>query len=197
MVQKMKVIGITGGIGSGKSTVARILGELGARVIDADIISKDIMYKGSKALQEITECFGNEILNEAEELDRKKLGDLVFGDAEKLEKLTVITHKYIIEEIIERVEREKSKAGTEMIILEASIPVEHGFKDIADEIWVVISDIEDRIKRVMNRNGYNYAQVSERINSQMSDEEYIKIADKVIKNSGKIDELKNEINKLL
>lgn len=193
----MKVIGITGGIGSGKSTVAHILAELGARVIDADIISKDIMYKDSKALQEITECFGNEILNEAEELDRKKLGDIVFGDAEKLEELTVITHKYIIEEIIERVEREKNKTGSNVVILEASIPVEHGFKDIVDEIWVVISDIEDRIKRVMNRNGYNYAQVLERINSQISDEEYIKIADKVIKNSGNIVELKNEINKLL
>jgi dephospho-CoA kinase len=197
MGSKMKVIGITGGIGSGKSTVAHILAELGARVIDADIISKDIMVKGSEALKEITECFGNEILTEAEELDRKKLGDIVFGDAEKLEKLTVITHKYIIEEIIERVEREKNKSGSNLIILEASIPIEHGFKDIVDEIWVVISDIEHRIKRVMNRNGYSYAQVLERIKSQISDEEYIKIGHKVIKNSGNLAELKNEINKLL
>lgn len=193
----MKVIGITGGIGSGKSTVAHILAELGARVIDADIISKDIMYKDSKALQEIIEHFGNGILNEVGELDRKKLGSIVFGDVEKLEKLTVITHKYIIEEIIQRVEREKNKAGSKVIVLEASIPIEHGFQDIVDEIWVVISDIEDRIKRVMKRNGYNYAQVLERINSQIRDEDYIKIADKVIKNSGNITELKNEINKLL
>lgn len=194
---EMKVIGVTGGIGSGKSTVTNILGEFGAKVINADNISRDIIYKGSKAYCEIVAYFGEIVLNEEGELDRKKLGEIVFSDSEKLEKLTDITHKYIIMEIIERIEHERACSNINFIVLEVAIPVEHGFKDLVDEVWVVISELEERIKRVMIRNGYTYDQVIKRINSQMSEDEYIKISDKVIKNSGSIHELKETLRNLV
>jgi dephospho-CoA kinase len=193
----MKIIGITGGIGNGKGSVSNILAQLGAKVIDADVISKDIIYKYSPAFVEIIEYFGNDILDEKGEVNRKKLGEVVFGNFEKLEELTKITHKYIIKDIVKRIELEKSCLSSQLIVLEASIPVEHGFKDLVDEVWVVVSNLEVRIKRVMHRNGYTRNQVLERINSQMSDDEYSAIADKLIKNSGTIMDLKNEINKLI
>ena len=145
----MKVIGVTGGIGSGKSTVAHILHGLGAKVIDADVISKDIVDKDTVVLQEIIQVFGKGILNDAYELDRKKLGDIVFKNALKLMELEQITHKYIVREIIKRIDFEKQKNSSNIIVLEASIPVDHGFKDVVDEIWVVEAKMEERIKRVM------------------------------------------------
>ncbi|GAE89083.1 dephospho-CoA kinase [Acetivibrio straminisolvens] len=183
----MRTIGVTGGIGSGKSTVSKILGELGAQIIDADVIAKDITRKDRKAYREIVEYFGSQILLPDGEIDRKKLAAEVFNNKDKLEVLNSITHRHVAEIIIEK--HEILKGLGKSIVIDAPIPIKHGFLDIADEVWVVVADMENRIKRVMERSGLTYEQVLERINAQLSDEYYCSLADVIIKNDGTYEEL--------
>lgn len=191
----MNIIGITGGIGSGKSTVARILRVLGAKVIDADKIAREVTAKGQPALDEIVEYFGKDILNEDGELDRKKLGKIVFEDKEKLKVLNSITHKYVIERIINELERLKEE-NANIIVLDVPLPVEHGFLDVVDEVWLVTANKDTRIKRIMERSGLTYEEVIKRMEAQKSDEEYLKIADEVIYNDGSMEELESTVAKL-
>lgn len=192
----MKVIGITGGIGSGKSTVSRILQDLGAAIVDADKIAREVVHKGEQALNELVEYFGENILDENGELDRRVLADEVFGDIEKLKILNSITHKYIVQRMIEQVEKLKIEQINEIIVVDAPIPVEHGFMDIVDEVWVVTADRETRIKRIMERNEFTLEQANDRLNSQIRDEEYIKLADEVLVNNGSMEEIENSVAKL-
>ena len=188
----MRIIGVTGGIGSGKSTVSKILASFGAQVIDADMLARQIVEKGQKALEEIVNYFGDTILDSEGNLDRKKLSGIVFKDKEKLEILNRITHSYVAEEIIKRI---KSLDEKEIAVVDAPIPIEHGFIDVVDEVWVVIADKEVRIKRVMDRSGLTYNEVEDRINSQLSDEFYRNISDIVIVNNGSIEELRKQVEK--
>ncbi|HHW49214.1 MAG TPA: dephospho-CoA kinase [Clostridiaceae bacterium] len=192
----LMVIGITGGIGSGKSTVSKILRDLGAKVIDADRISREVTAKGKKAYDEIVDTFGSGVLNEDGELDRKKLADIVFNDQEKLKLLEGIVHKYVIEEIEKRVNAAKNEWSSDIIVLDVPIPVKRGFIDLVDQVWVVTCDMETRIKRIMERSGYTYEEAVKRINSQMKEDEYLKIADEVLVNNGSIEELENSVAKL-
>lgn len=191
----MKIIGVTGGIGSGKSTVATILKNLGAFVIDADKIAKTVTIKGQPALDELVEFFGKGILKEDGELDRAKLSVIVFSDKNKLKKLNEITHKHVITKIIQELNRLKEELKKNnndgIIVLDVPIPVKHGFLDIVEEVWVVISDKETRIKRVMKRNNISYSQVLRRIEAQKNEDEYLQIASKVIDNSGTLEELES------
>lgn len=189
----MRIIGITGGIGSGKSTVSKILMEFGAKVIDADVISRDIVQKGQKALEDIVQTFGKDILTEDGSLDRSKLGNIVFTDKHKLESLNSITHKYIKKKIIENINITKKEGYTGLTVIDAAIPFQHGFIDTVDEVWVVIADMETRIKRVMSRSGLSRLQVLDRIKSQMSEKNYLMFADRVLINNGCIDELEKQV----
>lgn len=188
----MRIIGVTGGIGSGKSTVSKILASLGAQVIDADVLARQIVQKGQKALEEIVNYFGEVVLDSEGNLDRKKLSGIVFKDKKKLEALNSITHKYIAGKIIEEIKKIKED---ETVVVDAPIPIEHGFIDVVDEIWTVIADKEVRIKRVMERSGLTYNEVEDRINSQLSDEFYLSISDRVIVNNGSIEELRLQVEK--
>jgi dephospho-CoA kinase len=192
----LRIIGITGGIGSGKSTVSRILRDLGAKVIDADRIAREIVFKGGIALQELVDYFGIEILDDSGELDRKKLSEIVFTDIEKLEVLNTITHKYIIDRIYKEVDSAREEGLWDIVVVDAPIPIKSGFLDVADEIWVVSADKESRIKRVMERSGYTHDEAVNRINSQLKDEEYTRIADQVIHNEGSIEDLEKDVVKL-
>ena len=184
----MKIIGITGGIGSGKSTVANILQNFGAKVIDADRISREVTEKGQPALKEIVDYFGEEVLNKDGDLDRKKLGEIVFKDDEKLKILNDITHKYIIERIRQHLDKFKAE-NVRVVVLDVPLPVKHGFLDIVDEVWVVVAKKETRVKRIIERNGFSYKEAISRINAQQSDEDYLKIADEVIQNDGTTEDL--------
>ncbi|AEV69210.1 dephospho-CoA kinase [Acetivibrio clariflavus] len=188
----MRIIGVTGGIGSGKSTVSKILASFGAQVIDADVLARQIVQKGQKALEEIVNYFGEAVLDSEGNLDRKKLSGIVFKDKKKLEALNRITHNYIAEKIIEEIKKIKED---ETVVVDAPIPIEHGFTDVVDEIWTVIADKEVRIKRVMERSGLTYNEVEDRINSQLSDEFYLSISDRVIVNNGSIEELRLQVEK--
>jgi dephospho-CoA kinase len=188
----MRVIGVTGGIGSGKSTVSKILASFGAQIIDADILARQIVEKGQKALKEIVNYFGDSILDSEGNLNRRKLSAIVFKDKHKLEALNKITHNHVAEKIIEKINAMKD---SEIAVVDAPIPIEHGFIDVADEIWVVVADKEVRIKRVMERSGLTYNEVEDRINSQLSDEFYKSISDVVIINNGSFEELKQQVTK--
>ncbi|HHV97237.1 MAG TPA: dephospho-CoA kinase [Clostridiaceae bacterium] len=192
----MKIIGVTGGIGSGKSTVARILRDLGAKIIDADKIAREVTAKGEPALAELVDYFGQEILDKDGELNRKYLANIVFNDKKKLEKLNEITHKYIIKKIINKVNKLKEEGKHDLIVLDVPIPVEHGFLDIAEEVWVVKSDKETRIRRIMERSKISYEEALKRIEAQISDDEYFKIATLIIENNGTLEELENTVAKL-
>lgn len=193
----MKIIGVTGGIGSGKSTVSGILADLGAKVINADHIARKVVARGEKALNELVEHFGLEILNADGSLDRKKLGSMVFNDPESLEFLNNITHKYIAEKIIQELEEIKAQRNTDVIVLDVPIPIKHGFTDIADTIWVIAADKETRIDRIMKRSGLTREEAISRINAQKNDEEYERIADEIIFNNGDIIQLEKDVVRLL
>ncbi|MCX7842768.1 MAG: dephospho-CoA kinase [Clostridia bacterium] len=189
------MVGITGGIGSGKSMASGFLKELGAYVIDADLIARQIVEKGQKAYDEIVEYFGHNVLNEDGSLDRKKLGTIVFKNSAKLKALNDITHKYIIEKVILEL-KEASNRCERTVVVDAAIPFNKIFAEMADEIWVVVADREKRISRVMERNGLSREDAVDRIEAQMKDEEYLKLADRVIANNGSIEDLRLKIMRL-
>jgi dephospho-CoA kinase len=186
------VIGVTGGIGSGKSTVSRILYDLGAKVIDADRIAKDITGR-EEVISELKEAFGQEIENENGNLDRNRLAAMVFGNPEKLEALNNITHKYINNEISATIKRLENEEGIEIVVIDAAIPV---FLEMTDKIWTVTAERKTRIERVMERNGLSSEEVEKRMDSQPKDEEYKKIADEILDNNGPIEELEKNVARL-
>lgn len=190
----MRIIGVTGGIGSGKSTVSKILASLGAQVVDADVLARQVVKKGEKALGEIVASFGTYILDMEGELDRKKLSDIVFKDKAKLDVLNTITHTAVAERIIQKLEQLRE---VELVVVDAPIPIEHGFLDVVDEVWGVVADRDLRVKRVMQRSGLTYNEVDDRIESQISDEVYKSISDVIIVNNGSVEDLKQHIEKLL
>jgi dephospho-CoA kinase len=191
-----KIIGITGGIGTGKSTVSGILANVGAYVIDSDKIARQVVQKGQKALEEITIIFGGGVLKEDGELDRIKLAKLVFNNEKNLEVLNEITHKYIIEEIFYKLSKAKNGNLYKQIVIEAPIPIKNGFIDCVDTIWVVTADMETRIKRVIERSGFEYQDVLNRINLQDEKYDYLGLADVVIANDGTLNELQEKVEKL-
>ncbi|TYQ13334.1 UNVERIFIED_CONTAM: dephospho-CoA kinase [Acetivibrio alkalicellulosi] len=186
----MRVIGITGGIGSGKSTVSKILSGFGAKVIEADEIAKGIMVKGEKAFSEVVDYFGDQILDLSGQIDRKKLASIVFVDKDKLNALNQITHKYVSVNILKLIDKYKDE---KTVVVDAAIPIKKGFIDVSDEIWVVTANKELRIKRVMKRSGLTYSEVLERINSQLEDDYYLSISDIIIYNDGTYEELENKV----
>lgn len=194
------VLGVTGGIGSGKSTVSSILKELGAVIIDADIISRQVVMPGERALSELTEIFGEAILDEWGQLKRKQLANEVFSDNKKLQILNSIVHKYVSERIKDNV-KEQLANNAKIIVIDAPIPIRHGFLDLCDKVWTISASKETRVSRVMKRNGMTYNEAISRINSQIPDEEYKSIADTVIYNDNDFDylkeEVKNQFTKLL
>ncbi len=191
----MKVIGVTGGIGCGKSAVVNYLRELGAQTLDADFTAREVVEPGNPALQEIIYEFGNNVVTTSGHLDRTKLGNIVFNKKEKLDILNGIMHKYIVEHIISAIEREKQAGKTKVFVIEAAIPLEHGFLDMADQIWTVVCDEEIRINRIIQRNGISREKALSIINSQLSVKQYIELSNVVIENNGSLEQLKVLVDK--
>ncbi|NLY43526.1 MAG: dephospho-CoA kinase [Clostridiaceae bacterium] len=193
--QGVKIIGLTGGTGSGKSTVSQIASQLGVYVIDADIVAREVVKKGKKALEEIIDYFGPGILLENGELDRRKLGSIVFADREKLRILNEITHKYIIEEIIREIKIHGSTSSA--ILIDAAILIETGLYKMCDEVWVVSAAAELRKKRIMERDGLSAQEAENRIKSQMSEDEMKHYASAIIDNNKDMEHVRLQVIKLL
>lgn len=175
----MKIIGITGGIGAGKSTVSREFGKLGAAVVDSDAISRNVTKKGGKAYGEIADFFGEEFLLEDGELDRRKIAKEVFSNGEKLNALNSITHKHIFAEM----EKEIASAASDVAVLDVPLLFTSEFPFDCDLKIAVLADEDIRIKRVMERDNLSEAEIRARIANQIGDEEYKRLADICIINN--------------
>jgi len=177
----MRVLGVTGGTGTGKSTVCRILEGQGGFVIDADRIANAQQKKGCPAFNEIVEYFGEQVLLPDGELNRTLLAAVVFSDAEKLRVLNGIVHKYVSLEMKERV-RAAEKNGARFAVLDVPIPIEDGFFDIADCVWAIVANDDIRTSRIIARSGISENEAQLRIAAQLSNREYSELADVVIDN---------------
>ncbi|OGE24497.1 MAG: dephospho-CoA kinase [Candidatus Dadabacteria bacterium RIFCSPHIGHO2_12_FULL_53_21] len=184
----MKVIGITGNIASGKSTVARMFEALGARIIDADEIARIVVEPGEPAWKEIVGEFGKDILEPGGAIDRKRLGDIVFGDEARRKRLNEITHPRIMERIRGLVRGyEKEKAP--VVMIEAALIVEKGgLKDLIDALIVVTADEETQIRRLMEGKGYSREEAVSRLRAQMPAREKMIHGDYIIDNSGSLED---------
>jgi len=191
----MFVIGITGGIGSGKSLAAEVCREYGLPVIDADQISKQLTGPDGKAIPEISEVFGKKMIAADGSLNRKQMSDLVFKNKKSLDILSSLIHKYVVEEMKKQV-FELSEQKIKAIALDVPIPVKNGFLDISDQIWVISAREDIRIERLKNR-GMEPSEAKRRILCQMSEEEYEKIADIVITNNEGIPDFKSKVTEIL
>ena len=184
----MLKIGLTGGIGTGKSSVTEAFQSLGAAVINADLLGHDAYLPGTIGFEEVVTEFGQEIVGSDGQIDRKKLGPIVFSDSSKMDRLNEIMHPLIRDLIDERLVSLESSQN-KVAVVEAAILIEAGWKSLFDEIWVVISDREEVINRLGVRNGLSREDAVKRIDSQMSNNERIEHGDVVVENTGSMEDL--------
>jgi dephospho-CoA kinase len=191
----MFVIGLTGGIGTGKSQVSRILEDLGAVIINADLLGHEVYMPGSEGWREVKEAFGEGVIAPGGEVDRRQLGAIVFNDPEALRRLNAITHPRIFKLTEERLQ---SLGGQDIgvAVVEAALLIEANWISLADEVWVTTSPEEQVIQRLRARNNLDEAAIRTRIRSQMPQAERVKHADAVIDNSGSLEDLRAQIQKL-
>ena len=190
----MKTIGLTGGIGSGKSTVSQLLAELGAFVIDADKVGHEIYLPGKEAWNQVTAAFGQDILADDQTIDRKKLGAIVFGSDEARKQLNAIVHPLMFKDIEQRIQAKRAKGFTAPIVVEAAILIEANWTPLADEVWLVETNKEAVIERVAEQRGLAAKDTEARIFSQLSNEERRKHAHLVIQNDGSLEDLKQRVS---
>ena len=187
-----RVIGLTGGIGSGKSTVSQFLADLGAVIIDADKLGHEAYRPNTDTWRELVKTFGNRILATDNTIDRKKLGIIVFSNPEELKRLNAIVHPRMFEKAKQRIEDCRRK-GAKVVILDAPILFETNWTPLVDEVWVVVANEANVIKRAIARTSLPEEQIRSRIRSQMSDEERIKRAQVVISNDGTVADLRKKV----
>ena len=188
----MKIIGLTGGIGSGKSTVARFLADLGAAVLDLDRVGHDALKPEGKAWQQVVNAFGRGILAPDGEIERSRLGDIVFKDRHALLRLNRIIHPVIDGIVADKIE-EYRRRGAKAVVLEAAAMIESGKTAQAEEIWTTVAPEETVLTRLRERSGYSEVKSKARINTQLSNEERIKRAAVVIDTDCTLDELKTRV----
>lgn len=182
------IIGLTGQSGAGKSTVSRVFAERGFEVIDADRVAREVVVRGSPCLKEISEAFGREVILPEGSLDRKRLGDIVFSDRERLRQLNGITYPYIIFRITLKIDSLR-EGGARFILLDAPTLFEAGADDMCSLIISVTADEDIRCERIMKRDGITLEQIKKRFSSQLSEQFFIAHSDHIIKNNGSTREL--------
>jgi dephospho-CoA kinase len=187
----MRVIGLTGGIGCGKSLAAQYFAELGALVIDADQLARAAIERGSQGFDEVVSIFGDSILTNGE-IDRRALGELIFKDSEAKKRLESIVHPFVRREFEEAVASLKSD---ETLIYEIPLLVETGAQDRFDLVVTVESSLENRISRLRQR-GMHISEIEGRIASQATREQRIEVADFLIENDGSEDELLRQVENI-
>lgn len=194
---KPVVIGITGGIGTGKSTVTRYLVDKGFVVLDADKISHEITEKGSPALDKLADNFGREVILPDGNLDRKKVARIVFSNADSKKKLENIITSQVINIISTRIDELRKEKQYDIIFVDAPLLFESGADSLTNYNWIVVCDREIQIKRAMERDNLTREEIESRISNQMSAEEKIKRSDDIIDNSKGIEELYNQVELLI
>ena len=180
----MKVYGITGGAGTGKSEVIKMLQQnFGGCVIMSDEVARELMQKGNISYQLIVEYFGRDILMDDGEIDRKKLADHVFNNKEALEKLNSMTHPYVKEEIRKLIAEAEASGECRFVALESAILLECGYEDICDEFWYVYTKPEIRRQRMKETRNYSDEKVDSVMRNQQPDEVFFEQCSFVIKNN--------------
>ena len=191
----MLVIGLTGGIGTGKSQVSRALEGLGAEIVNADLLGHEAYRPNTEPWQEIIETFGEEVLAPGGEVDRKSLGAVVFADTKALERLNAIVHPHIYRMVMERI-AESAAAGRSVVVVEAALLLEANWTDLVDEVWVTTSSEDSVVQRLQGR-GLDEEAVLLRIRSQMGQAERARHADALIENDGSLADLDERVRELL
>ena len=191
----MLVIGLTGGIGTGKSEVTRLLQALGAIVINADRVGHEAYNSGSESWRRVIEAFGEDVLQPGGEIDRRKLGAIVFSDPEQLARLNQIMHPRMARIVADELEELRAQ-GTQVVVVEAALLYEAGWDSLVDEVWATDSPVEAVIQRLQTRNGMSPEEVLKRIDSQMDRSERLDRAQVVVDNSGDIAALEQTVNSL-
>ncbi len=191
----MKVVGLTGGIASGKSTVAALLAKKGAYLIDADQIAREIIENNIKIKKELIAFFGDEVLDEKGEIDRRKLADAVFFNPTKLKFLNNLTHPPIILEIRKKIDDKKKTGFDGLVILDIPLLIEANLLSLVDLVVVVVADEGMRMMRLIKR-GLSVKEARARMRAQASDKKRIEAAGCVIENNGALQELKSRVDEL-
>ena len=194
-VRVMLVIGLTGNFGTGKTTVSQILVELGAIIIDADKLGHDLLQPDTETYGEILAAFGKSILKPNREIDRNKLGKLVFADATALTRLNQIMHPRMYELAKQRTEQCRNQ-GAKVVVLEAALLIEAGWKPLLDQLWVTTAPETTIARRLKKSRGLSEEQVMSRLQAQMPQKEKMKQADVVINTDCSLEELKSRVTEL-
>lgn len=190
----MRIIGLTGNIASGKTTVAKMFERLGAKIVDADLIAREVVEPDKPAHKEIEKHFGSGIMNDDRTIDRQKMGEIIFNNEGQREILNRITHPRITQEIKRKIEDCRSQ-GAEAVIVEAALIVENSgwLKDAVDCLVVVRAQEESQIERMLQRNEYTRKEAKSRLKSQMPGSDKEKHGDYVIDNSGSLLETEKQV----
>lgn len=190
------VLGVTGGIASGKSTVSQYLKKLGFPVIDADVIARRMMEPDGPTYSKVVDFFGGEIVNEDRSINRKRLGEIVFTDSEKLGHLNTLVQEDIFKEIMKK-RNEMSKGEHPLIVMDIPLLYETGYDKYVDEVMVVYTDYATQLSRLRNRDQLTEAEAIKRIEAQESLENKKNKADVVIDNNGPIHHTVHQIDEWL
>ncbi|MFA5374317.1 MAG: dephospho-CoA kinase [Dehalococcoidia bacterium] len=191
----MFVIGLTGGILSGKSTIAQMLAEKGAAIIDADKLAHEAYKPKTRLNQELVDEFGPSIRKADKSIDRKKLSQIVFDDPKALARLNAIVHPRMREMTQAKIEQLRKK-GTAIVVLEGALLIEAKWTDLVDEVWVALAPPEIAVKRLKERGGLSEDEARARIQTQLSTVERAKYADVIINTDCKLPEVRAQIDKL-
>lgn len=189
-------IGLTGGIGSGKSTVAKILEELGAAVIHADVVGHEVYLPHTEGWRRVTEAFGSGVLTPEQTIDRQKLGAIVFGDLAARERLNAIVHPLIFAEVQRRIRALRAAGASQPIVVEAAVLIEANWLPLVDEVWLVVSNTEAVVQRLGSQRGLSPEEVARRLDAQLSDAQRRQVAHVVIDNTGSIEALTTQVTSL-
>lgn len=192
----MRLIGLTGSIASGKSTVSNRLKELGAYVINADAVSHEVTASGSEGLRRIEAEFGSDVINESGTLDRKRIAALVFADNGRLQALNSILHPIIMENMRVSTREISARDDKAVVVWDVPLLLEIGAHNEVDEVWLVIADDTLRLERAMKRDGATRQSVEARMAAQMPQSEKERYADKIIVNNGSVQELVIKVDAL-
>lgn len=193
----MRKIGITGGVGSGKSRVLEFLdGIPGVTVYQADLIARELQSPGEKCYEDIVTYFGREILAEDQRIDRMHLGGLVFQDRAKLLALNALVHPAVNRKMKELI-GEEEKRGTKIFVLEAALLTEKFYREILDEIWYIYTEESVRRERLRSSRNYTDEKITDMIRSQPTEEEFRRVCDRIIDNSGEFEDTVEQITHLL
>lgn len=191
----MKMIGLTGGIATGKSIVASVFREMGAIILDADVIARLVVLPHQPAWKDIVEFFGPEVVNEDQSLDRAKIGEIVYNNPNSLKELNRFTHPRIMQYYKDELRRIKTEQPDAIVILEVPLLYETNMDKLCQQVVVVYVDRETQIQRLMKRDNMSYADAVKRVDAQMPMDEKVRRADFVIDNRSSMEETKEKATK--